>query len=43
MSLRIQVQWRRDPFALGPYILASRRALTMRFGRAVLCLAWARR
>lgn len=43
MTVRIAIQWRRDPFALGPYILASRRTLTMRFGRAVLCFAWGRR
>jgi len=43
MNLRIQTQWRRDPFSLGPYILVSRRGLTIRLWRAVACLAWGRR
>ena len=40
MSFRLQ--FRRDPFSLGPYILRSARAITVRMGRAVLCLRWGR-
>ena len=40
MTARIKLQWRHNPLALGPYILAGRRGITIRVGKAVLCLDW---
>lgn len=40
---RFRIRWVRDRYALGPYILAGRRALVMRIGALVATFGWGRR
>ena len=40
---RVHFRWGSDRYALGPYILAGKRALMMRLGRLVVSIAWGRR
>lgn len=40
---RIRIRWGHDRYALGPYILAGRRALVMRIGALLATFEWGRR
>lgn len=38
--MTLRTSWRRDRYALGPYLLLGRRSLDLRLGSLAITLAW---